>query len=248
VLALTAMAALPALRTQRFLWAWMAAFWVQLLLQNKYLEYHFVPWILPVAVCLGVLASEVRSRLARIPNVIPRALASTALAGLLALVVVRHLPYFVDAARIAMGAVPREAHDRGAVFHVFRYTDSQRAAEIVRSVTAPADRILVYAFDPSVYLMSGRRSMSRHVSNFPIRDADWFPAHVRTAFFEELCRDVVASPPRALVTDFFALQGFDRVTRDGREILRFCGLELDGAGVAGHFWVFRPSQPSPGPR
>ena len=121
-----------------------------------------------------------------------------------------------------------------------RSTFARLPSARLRSVTKPTDGILVYSFDSTIYLMSGRRSVSRYLSNTPIRTEEWFPERVRRRSFELLYLDVRAKPPAAFVTDFFWPWGIEP-GQHGKNSLRFCGLDYDLVGVAGNLSVFRLS-------
>lgn len=51
---------------------------------------------------------------------------------------------------------------------VFMIGKTFRAIESVNTYTNPADKIYVWGFDPLVYYLSGRRSSSRFIYNFPL--------------------------------------------------------------------------------
>lgn len=241
-LCLVGMALVREARRHPFLWVWHLAFWVQVVVQNKYLEYHFVPLILPVALGLGLVfgalsewAQESRSELGAMA-------AKWGVAGVLAFAVVREASTFIVPVKVLSGGVSKEWHDRLFNYNYYSYATSKHVGATVQSLTKPGDRILVYAFNPTIYLYSGRRSVSRHMSNAPIRLEGWFSEGMRRRFFAELEQDVRQNPPPVLVTDFQTDWGIEEPNPPRAGVLLFFGIEYRMVEGAGPYAVFRRAE------
>jgi hypothetical protein len=161
--------------------------------QGKYFGYHWqtvLPWL---ALAAAVGTAEVASRL-RLPPLV----ASGLLAALpLVWSGVVHWPDYRDAARYAAGSLPREAWlarfgrpGRGD----YAYLSTERAAAYVREHTVPGDRVLVWGFEPSIYLLADRRPSTRFFFNVPVA-----VRFAPEAWKHEFLADLDAHPPRMLL-------------------------------------------------
>jgi hypothetical protein len=94
------------------------------------------------------------------------------------------------AARV-VGALPAAEWD--ARFNSgadYAHDETVRAAARVRSLTRPGDSVLVWGFEPNLYLLADRRPPTRFFFNVPVA-APWTP----TAWRYEFLRDLEANPP-----------------------------------------------------
>ncbi|HEU4754806.1 MAG TPA: hypothetical protein VFU47_16985, partial [Armatimonadota bacterium] len=81
-----------------------------------------------------------------------------------------HWGVYRDGARLAAGALPRERwlarfQPPG---HDFSFLADDQVARYVRAHTAAGDPILVWGFEPPVYLLSGRRAPTRFFFDVPV--------------------------------------------------------------------------------
>lgn len=168
--------------------AGLLAVWVQ----NKYFGYHWQT-VLPALALLaaagtGLLLQRLGSSLPALPGSLK--LAPFLVAGWCLLT---GGAYYRDSARLAGGRLSREAWlsrfgPPGGGDYSF--LAARRAAEYVRAHTTDGDRILVWGFEPAVYLLSGRRSPTRFFFNVPVT-APFVPENWRREFLEA----VEARPP-----------------------------------------------------
>ncbi|MFN3648256.1 MAG: hypothetical protein ACK47B_01645 [Armatimonadota bacterium] len=158
--------------------------------QHKYFAYHWqpaLPWLALLAAAGG--ASVLRQR--------PRwsALAPTlaAAAWLLAM----YGGTYLDAARYAAGLLPRDQwYARFGRPHGgdYSFLAGVWAAEYVREHTKPGETVLVWGFEPNVYLFSDRRASSRYFFNVPLT-APFAPPGWQTEYFD----GIVAKEPQLLL-------------------------------------------------
>ena len=106
--------------------------------------------------------------------------------------------YFRDATRMALGAVSYphwlQRFGRPAAGDNSFLADTW-AADYVRSHTDPGDGVLVWGFEPAVYLLSNRRPPTRFFFNVPVTSP-----FVPEAWRREFLRDVQAHPPALWLT------------------------------------------------
>ena len=135
--------------------------------QGKYFGYHWqtvLPW-LALTAAIGTAALAERLRL-------PRPLALALLPTLaFAWSIAVHWSDYRDAARYAVGSLPREEWlerfgppGRGD----YSYLATERAAAYLRKQTQSGDPVLVWGFEPSIYLLADRRSPTRFFFNVPV--------------------------------------------------------------------------------
>jgi hypothetical protein len=229
------------LRRSYLLWIWIIVFWIQLIWQNKYLEYHFVPMLLPVSLICGLglhhiwrlLQSKLSNSTSRLANIL--------VSPVFAFLVIRNIAYFVLPLKVLTGSMPIEQYNRFFVYNFYSYPDSLAAAKDVQRLSLPNDPVLVYGFDPTIYILSNRFAPTRHFSNAPIRLKGWFPDSMRKQFFEELKADVTSHPPKVLVTDFQIDWGLEASKTDLYAPIKFCGIPYTFVSQHHHLYVYRRS-------
>jgi hypothetical protein len=102
---------------------------------------------------------------------------------------VNHVIY-LDAAAYVSGRMTREAWLArfGEPGHGdFSFLAGARAAEYVHTHTREGDPVLVWGFEPAVYLLSGRYPPTRFFFNVPV-GVHFAPEHWRREFLEDLRR------------------------------------------------------------
>lgn len=158
----------------------LLAVWVQ----NKYFGYHWQT-VLPA---LALLAAAGTLAVARRLDPARTHLARIGLAFVVGWCLVTSGAYYRDAALLAVGQLPREAWlarfgppNQGD----YSFLGARWAAEYVRSHTRPQERILVWGFEPAVYLLSDRRAPTRFFFNVPVA-APFAPEAWRREFLTAL--------------------------------------------------------------
>ena len=93
------------------------------------------------------------------------------------------------------------AEFRGRHLGVFGFDPaaSRAAAEHVQSRSTPHDSLLVFGFEPQVYVYSGRRALTRHASDAPLTGETSIRETRRLAWFSELMADLRRQPPLYIV-------------------------------------------------
>jgi hypothetical protein len=159
--------------------AGLTAVWVQ----NKYFGYHWQTAIPGFALlgAAGTVAVLRRAGMREVP--------AAALAAALPLVwsLGTQWPFYRDAALLAAGRLPRErwlAHFRPPGKD-FSFPADARVADYVRKHTAPADPVLIWGFEPAVYLLAGRRAPTRFFFAVPVA-VTFTPKTWREEFLEDL--------------------------------------------------------------
>jgi hypothetical protein len=167
----------------------LLAVWVQ----DKYFGYHWHT-ALPGLVLLAALGSaELAARCRLSPG--RAATAVTTAAALWALTV--NWGNYRDAAALTVGQMQREQWlarfgrpDRGD--HSF--LADLWVAHAVSATTAPSDKVLVWGFEPSIYLFAERRAPTRFFFNVPVT-VDFTPRRWRAELLADLKRD----PPAVFI-------------------------------------------------
>jgi hypothetical protein len=157
------------------------------------------------------------------------------------ILVIRNIAYFVLPLKVLTGSMPIEQYNRFFVYNFYSYPDSLAAAKDVQRLSLPNDPVLVYGFDPTIYILSNRFAPTRHFSNAPIRLKGWFPDSMRKQFFEELKADVTSYPPKVLVTDFQIDWGLEASKTDLYAPIKFCGIPYTFVSQHHHLYVYRRS-------
>jgi hypothetical protein len=160
--------------------AGLAAVWAQ----NKYFGYHWQT-VLPALALLAAAGGADLLRRARLPaRMVPVAGVAIALGWSLT----GHWSDYRDSARLAVGGVTREAWL--ARFGApgsgdFSFLADQQAAMYVRQTTQPGDAVLVWGFEPTVYLLAERQAPTRFFFNVPLT-VRFAPERWRKEFLSDL--------------------------------------------------------------
>lgn len=161
--------------------------------QGKYFGYHWqtmLPW-LALAAAVGTVELSARLRLPR--------LAATMLLPTVALAwsVGAHWSDYQQAASYAAGALTRKSwvqrfgRPRKGDYAFFA---TERAAAYVRKHSLPQDSVLVWGFEPAIYLLSDRHPSTRFFFNVPVT-VHFAPE----AWRQEFLAAFDARPPQMLV-------------------------------------------------
>ena len=125
-------------------------------------------------------------------------------------------------------------------------TDVRRAAELVRSRTRAADRVLVWD-DPTVNVLSGRPSVGRFIFWTPLvaraLRGPLSPSRVR--FRRELFQSLAERPPALVLVERTAWRGGDSTTVHFLpvkfpELIKWVDEHYVPSDTVGKFFVFRP--------
>lgn len=161
--------------------------------QGKYFGYHWqtaLPWLaLSAAVGTEVLAARLR---------LPRFLAATLLPMLaLGWSVAAHWSDYAGAVQYASGTLTRKSwiqrfgRPRRGDYAFFA---TERAAAYVRKHTHPDEPVLVWGFEPAIYLLADRRPTTRFFFNVPVT-----VRFAPEAWRQEFLAAFDAHPPQMLV-------------------------------------------------
>lgn len=157
------------------------------MVQGKYFFYHWEttqPWL---ALLAGAGSAALLRRMSP-PE--PRRLALLVLIPVVWSLAGRW-SFYRDAAAHAVGALSREAWlARFSTARDYSFLANLEVARYVRAKTRPGDGILVWGFEPSVYLFSDRRPPTRFFFNVPVA----VPFTPR-AWKDELLADLERGPP-----------------------------------------------------
>jgi hypothetical protein len=178
----------------RALFAMLGGGLVAVWIQDKYFGYHWQT-VLPAVALLAALGSVRLGRCLRL---------STRHSGLAAVLLIvfwaggTRGTYYRDAARVALGSLSYpewlQRFGRPGVGDNSFLADTW-AADYVRQHTQPDDGVLVWGFEPAVYLLADRRPPTRFFFNVPVTSS-FVPATWR----QEFLHAVQSHPPELLLT------------------------------------------------
>lgn len=167
----------------------LLAAWVQ----NKYFGYHWqtaLPWLSLLAAAGTV---EMLRRVRMPVSGLPTAGAAVALAWSVA----AHWSHYRDWASVPSGGARRDmwyARFGTPGRKDYSFAAASWAADYVRAYTRASDTVLVWGFEPSVYLLSERRPPTRFFFNVPVT-APFAPEHWRREYLDA----VRAHPPELVL-------------------------------------------------
>jgi 4-amino-4-deoxy-L-arabinose transferase-like glycosyltransferase len=186
------------LRVTFIIHSWWAVAFVQLVLQNKYYPYHYLPLLAPSAVVMARLAGRLGSVLgATLPgrwpmrwgfNVMVAALFLAAWFG----------AGFADLQRTGLKVLTGKSSLDG-VYRTFAQGDYSVAADLdvaryLAGHTAPSATLFVWGFEPAVYFLARRTCASRFPYDFPLYGNFPWPE-----LRNELMGELTAHPPAYFV-------------------------------------------------
>jgi hypothetical protein len=165
--------------------------WLGVCIQNKYFGYHWQPVLPFLALLAAVGTGAVFERLYPLVDrrwavITPLAWALTVAGG-----------EFTAAAGRFVGAVP--AVEWNSRFGPpgkgdYSFEADRQVAEWLKEHSNPEDRVLVWGFEPAIYLLADRRCPTRFFFNVPVA-VDFTPQSWR----DELLRTLKANPPEWLI-------------------------------------------------
>jgi hypothetical protein len=178
-------------RKALFLGAALLAAIAAVIVQGKYFLYHWEtthPWLALLA-GWGTLAALRKTSLR----------STSFVAALLALPLVWSLigrwGFYRDSARYAVGALSRQRWlARFTSGADYSFVADTQVADYVRTHTKSSDPVLVWGFEPAVYLLSDRRPPTRFFFNVPVA-VPFSPEAWKTEFLSDLDR----TPPELLL-------------------------------------------------
>jgi hypothetical protein len=167
----------------------LLAVWVQ----DKYFGYHWHTALPGLVLLAGLGSAELAARCRLTPQ--RAAIGVVAAAVLWSLAV--NWSFYRDSAALATGWIDREQWlarfgRPGRGDHSF--LANMWVAREVKATTAPADKILVWGFEPSIYLFAERRSPTRIFFNVPVI-VPFTPQRWRAEYLRDLRRE----PPRLFI-------------------------------------------------
>jgi len=178
--------------------AWWGIALAQVIVQRRFYLYHWAVLTPPAAWFAARMLVDVWQR--RPAGVVRRAvIVGVGMAALLVALAPRW-PSWRWAGAVMAGSMTVPEF-RGRHTGVFGYDVrfARQAATHVRCNSAPADPLLVLAFEPEVYLYSERRAPTRHASEAPLFGETSIREARRRAWFAELMSDLRRRPPLYVV-------------------------------------------------
>ena len=229
-----------------FTWIVLAASLV--LLQGRWSPYHWAPLYPPMCIAAAIgLHRAWTANASALPGAPFRlAAASLGLIGAFTLLgavhYIRHWVVFV----VHRTSVEQYESDFGQYPGGGTATDVRRAAELVRTQTRPADRVLVWT-DPTVNVLSGRPSVGRFICWPPL--VSWSPhaspPPILVRYRSEFFRSLAEQPPVLVLMDRAAWRGGDSTAVyflpvRFPELLEWIDARYVLIDTVGKFLVFRP--------
>jgi hypothetical protein len=184
----------PGWRPGLRLWTiWLTAAYASTFVQGKFFIYHFLP-LLPVAAMAGALLTEglfaARLGPARWPVRIALLALLIAAAGF--------RPHFDNLAQVASGRTTARDYwlsDRHLRSDYYLRDDIE-LADYLRKAMPVTDRAYIWGYDPAVYFLARRGTVTRFLYNFPM-----ITAYAQRKFRAEFMRDYVSDPAEVFVVE-----------------------------------------------
>jgi 4-amino-4-deoxy-L-arabinose transferase-like glycosyltransferase len=177
--------------------AWLALMLVQVYVQGKYFEYHWLPAAPPLGLLAGAGVVAVwRALRERVETeAAARWTAAGGLAVLLLALAAGYRSQFGQEIAVATGRISR------ATFLVgfrdrqdFSLSADLRVARFLKEHTAPGTPVFIWGFEPLVYFLADRPPASRFISQQPLV-TPWSPPQWR----DELIRDLARRRPEYIL-------------------------------------------------
>ena len=165
--------------------SWLVVAFVSTFSQGKFFVYHFLPFLPVSALAGGLLVDIIFARLGR--TRLPAAVGLGAL-----LFVVSGFPSrFGSLMRILIGRESVRSYwvsDLHNMASDFSLRDNVELADYLRHTTLPTDRVFIWGFEPGVYFLAGRGTVTRFLYNFPMI-ASYDPQRFRAEFMRTFVHD-----------------------------------------------------------
>ncbi|MGV3722179.1 MAG: hypothetical protein ACO1SX_14815 [Actinomycetota bacterium] len=181
---------------------WFLTALAQVTVQRRFYLYHWAVLTPPAAwIAAQYIAALWQSRpdAPAVRRAVRLGVLLTAALLLLAAVAPRW-PSWRSAARVALGQ--SSIADFRAMHHgVFDFDPgrARKAGAWIQAHSQPNDALLVFGFEPELYLYSGRRAPTRHASDAPITGETSIRETRRRDWFDELMTDLRRKPPLYIV-------------------------------------------------
>jgi hypothetical protein len=165
--------------------SWLLVAFVSTFSQGKFFIYHYLPF-LPVAAIAGGLAGDLLLTglgRARLPAAVTLAVMLFTVAGFTGR----------GAALIRILSVRKTVRDYWTsdlhnMASDFSLHDDVGLADYLRASTLPADRVFIWGYEPAVYFLARRGTVTRFLYNFPMI-AGYDPQRFRNEFMQSFVRD-----------------------------------------------------------
>lgn len=172
---------------------WLALMLVQVCVQGKYFEYHWLPLLPPFSLLAGagLLGIWQVLRACIKPALVAKRLAAVGLAAMLALLVVGYLAKFNNEIGVVTGRIPAATYLAGFKDRQdYSLTADLQVAAFLRARTATGTPLFIWGFEPVIYFLADRPPVSRFVCHPPLVTS-WSPPEWRA----ELLRDLTQKQP-----------------------------------------------------
>jgi hypothetical protein len=222
----------------RLLAVWLLAAFGSTFVQGKFFTYHYLS-MLPLAAVAGALLVAwltERLRRARLPFGVALVAMLIPLAG--------YIPLFGRLLRVATGKTAVRDYWTSDLYIRSDYSlgDDIELADYLRQTTKAADRIYIWGFDPAVYFLARRGTVTRFLYNFPM-----ITGYAPLRFRDEFMRTYVSDPAEVFVVEHNdATPGASGSENDSYEFLQefpallaFVGSEYHPDTTVGRFDVLR---------
>lgn len=227
---------------------------VHYVLQNKFYAYHALPLLLPQALIIAHLFQQIHQLFAsRLPQV---RMAVVGVAILLPFVLIfgdedlhgHRDPLYAHQTlwAIVTGERSLEAYYREPRFWthngIFESSANLSSAEFLTQNTSSEDEIFIWAFEPAIYYLAERKSVSRYIYNFPLYgEFAWEPFKVH------LMQELETKPPAFILIAQQDAQPWVTGTQEDsmQALMRFDQLRdfvfgrYEDVNTIGHFKIFQ---------
>jgi hypothetical protein len=196
---------------------WLILAIALVIIQGKYWLYHWIPAVIAAAVTTGLSLDYLTNRFAGRPAIEYRGAAITLILfmAVIAPVAVRALFHCYTWPSYALGLQNKESY--WAQFTTpdgrWKYSDIAKISEFVASNSAPSDKVLIWGWDPLVYILAHRRTPTRFGFSYPLT----IPGPLRDEYRSRFLRDIGAAPPTYIIVD--ARDPWELPARSGLSLL-----------------------------
>lgn len=160
--------------------------------QGRFFEYHFLPWLAPLSVILGVLSSNLTTRAMAMPRA-PRWLVPAASSLVIMLAYSVNWTLTAQVRRgwsVLFSPTTLDDYWRSPSFIIYRFSlrDDLAVADYLASSEAPDGKVLYWGLSPVSLFVAGRESASKYIYNymFLVNEVD---PHDRSRLLSDLQRN-----------------------------------------------------------
>ena len=167
--------------------------------QGKFIAYHFIPLLLPVSIACATLIGLIRLSARRTSNYWSKFLMRTLYRIAPLVLCLTSVPYFVVPFFLQTGRISKEKFLSLQTSGYYSRLDAHQVAQYLSSLQrTPITSVLVYGFEPNVYLELKLHAKQRFFVN-QIVGQGWYPDWFEIRAYKEIIGSIRVDPPQYIV-------------------------------------------------